>query len=169
MDWIAPLSTLGGAVVGVGAALFADRFRWRRDDTVQWRQTRRLIYVDFLVSLSRGHSNMRSATFRHDLNEDRIFGVMHEALDGSLIWQHRQSLSLTAPSNVIHLAIKAGKTLEGIRDALIADPNVESEPYLRARAELWLVNAELRESMRIDLEMEGPPDPELGAYRFPAS
>ncbi|WP_405017882.1 hypothetical protein OHV05_13635 [Kitasatospora sp. NBC_00070] len=165
MDWLAPLGTLVGAAVGVGTGLTVDRFRRRHDSADRWLQTRRTVYVDFLTALSRGHSELRAATFREDLSDAARFGALHQALDGSGIWTCRQTLSLTAPTEIISLGIDAAKALEQVRDTLITEPDVRSEPYLRARADLWKVNADLREAMRKDLRLDLPPDPEVGLHR----
>jgi len=129
-------------------------------------QTRRTVYVDFLAALSRSHSEMRTATFREGLSGTARFGALHQALDSSGVWTCRQTLSLTAPTEIISLGIAAAIALEQVRDALIAEPDVQSEPYLRARADLWRVNADLREAMRKDLKLDLPPDPEVGVYRY---
>lgn len=169
MDWVAPISTLAGAVVGVGSALLAERIRWRRDSARERAQTRREVYSEFLMALSQSHSNMRSAAFQsEDLPEARRHGSLHEALDGSGIWRFRQSLSLTAPAEIIGSAVTACNALTAIRDVLIETPDVRSDAYLRVRADLWLANASLREAMHRDLGMEGLPNPEVGQYRYPA-
>jgi hypothetical protein len=153
----------------MGSALTVDRFRWRRDGHDQWSQTRRSVYVDFLTALSRGHSEMRAAILREDLSDAARFGVLHRSLDASGVWIGRQTLSLTAPTEIITLAISAAMALEQVRDVLIADPNVQAEAYLQARADLWRVNADLREAMRQDLRLDLPTDPEVGLYRYPAT
>ncbi|MEV7137026.1 MULTISPECIES: hypothetical protein [Streptomyces] len=164
------MSTLAGAVVGVSSALIAERIRWRRDQERDGSQTRRVVYSDFLMALSRGHSDMRTVVLQPDRSTgDRLYGDLHQALDGSGIWRLRQSLSLTASAEIIQLAVRACDALTQMRDDLIADPNVRSDTYFLARDDLWRENAHLREAMRKDLGMEGPPDPEVGRYRYPSA
>lgn len=164
------MSTLAGAVVGVSSALIAERIRWRRDQEREGSQTRRVVYSDFLMALSRGHSDMRTVVLRVDRSTgDRLYGDLHEALDGSGIWRLRQSLSLTASAEIIRLAVRACAALTRMRDGLIEDPDVRGDAYFRVRADLWRENAHLREAMRRDLGMDGPPDPEVGQYRYPAA
>ncbi|MDQ0951314.1 hypothetical protein QFZ24_005237 [Streptomyces phaeochromogenes] len=164
------MSTLAGAVVGVSSALIAERIRWRRDQERDESQTRRVVYSDFLMALSRGHSDMRTVVLQPDRSTgDRLYGDLHQALDGSGIWRLRQSLSLTASAEIIQLAVRTCDALTQMRDELIADPNVRSDTYFLARADLWRENAHLREAMRKDLGMDGPPDPEVGQYRYPAA
>ncbi|MFJ9518936.1 hypothetical protein ACIRPK_11800 [Kitasatospora sp. NPDC101801] len=150
MDWVAPLGTLVGAVVEVGTGLTVDRFGRRHDGADRWLQTRRTVYVDFLTAPSRSHSELRAATFREDFSGAAGFQV----LDGSGTWTCRRTLSLTAPTEIISLRIDAAKALEQVRDTLITEPDVRSQPYLRARADLWKVNADLREAMRKDLRLD---------------
>jgi hypothetical protein len=100
---------------------------------------------------------------------ERLYGDLHRALDGSGVWRLRQSLSLTASAEIIQLAVSACEALTRLRDGLIEDPDVSSDPYLRVRADLWRENAHLREAMRRDLGMDGPPDPEVDQYRYPAT
>ncbi|MFZ3471938.1 hypothetical protein ACODT3_16745 [Streptomyces sp. 4.24] len=167
MDWMASAGTLAGAVVGVGAALTAERLRWRRDKEREAAQTRRAVYSEFLMALSRGHTDMRSVVLRPDRpSGEALFGELHQALDGAGIWRLRQSLSLTASAEIIHLAEAACDALAVMRDGLIAEPHLRGASYPICRAELWRENAHLREAMRRDLGMDGPADPEVGQYRL---
>ena len=166
MDWVAPLSTIIGATVGLGSAVIVDRFRWRRDVGVRWNQTRRGVYVEFLTAVSNAHFKMRATTFRTDVPEAERYGALCEALDGSGIWRQRQEISLTAPHHVLQRAVATADELQNVRDVLIAEFDTNSDQYLRARADLWVSNAELREAMRRDLGVAGQPDPELGQYRY---
>jgi hypothetical protein len=164
------VSTLAGAVVGVSSALLAERIRWRRDQEREGVQTRRVVYSEFLMALSRGHSDMRTVVFRVDgATDDRLYADLHQALDGSGVWRLRQSLSLTASAEIIELAVKACDALTSMRDGLIADPDLRGDAYFQVRADLWQENAHLREAMRRDLGMNGLPDPEVGHYRYPAT
>ncbi|MFF8868000.1 hypothetical protein ACF08B_38860 [Streptomyces sp. NPDC015139] len=52
MDWLAPVNTLIGAVIGVGSTLLADRHRWRRDRAALNQDTRRQAYAAFMTALS---------------------------------------------------------------------------------------------------------------------
>ncbi|MER5947826.1 hypothetical protein ABT127_17370 [Streptomyces sp. NPDC001904] len=167
MDWISPVSTLAGAVVGVGSALIADRIRWRRDQVREAAQTRRTVYSDFLMALSSGHSNLRSVVLQPDRPcGDALYGALHQALDSAGIWRLRQNLSLTASAEIIMLAEKTCDALATMRDRLIEEPDIRSDAYRVCRADLWRENAHLREAMRKDLGMDGPPDPEVGQYRL---
>ncbi|MFD8047679.1 hypothetical protein ACFV5E_30135 [Streptomyces chartreusis] len=167
MDWISPVSSLAGAVVGVGAALTAERLRWRRDRERDAAQTRRTVYSEFLMALSRGHTDMRSIVLQPDRpSGDALYGELHQALDGAGIWRLRQSLSLTASAEIIQLAEAACDALAAMRDRLIEEPTIRGDSYRVCRAELWRENAHLREAMRRDLGMSGPEDPEVGQYRL---
>ena len=166
MDWATSLGTVIGAIVGVGSSLATDRFRSHQDGKSHWAQTRREVYVDFLIALSRGHSEMRAVTFSEGLADGDRCGALHKALDDAGVWRLRQTLFLIAPQPVISLTIEAGLAIDGVRDALISEFSVDGDLYLRARADLWKVNAELRFAMREDLGVAGPPDPELGHYRY---
>ena len=166
MDWTTAFGTIVGAVIGIGSTLSVDQVRSRRDRDHQSRSTRQTVYVDYLTALSRSHSNMREVSFRADLDERERYGALHAALDSSGIWRIRQTLALVAPPEIITLAIEAGRAIQTVRDALIADFDIEGEQYKRERAALWLVNADLRHAMREDLGVAGPPDPEIGAVRY---
>lgn len=67
------------------------------------------------------------------------------------------------------MAVRACDELPCMRDGLIEDPDIRGDAYFRVRADLWRENAHLREAMRKDLGMGGPPDPEVGEYRYPAA
>ncbi|MFJ1955339.1 hypothetical protein ACIOGT_10225 [Streptomyces microflavus] len=167
MDWIAPVSTIGGAIVGVGSALLAERLRWRREGNQQWAQQRRAVYQEFVMASSRAHSQMRASALKSGLSDSERFSQIHEAIDSSQLWQQRQALSLTAPSHIVALASEVTRALEAIRNLLIEAPSITGDRFLHLRAVYWLKNAELREAMRLDLGMSGPPDPEVGHYRGP--
>lgn len=153
--------------MGVGAALGAERLRWRRDREREAVQTRRAVYSEFLMALSRGHSDMRGIVLRPDRpSGDALYGELHRALDGAGIWRLRQSLSLTASAEIIRLAEAACDALTALRDRLIEEPTIRGDSYVLCRADLWRENAHLREAMRRDLGMEGPEDPEVGQYRL---
>ncbi|MGW2283628.1 hypothetical protein [Streptomyces phaeochromogenes] len=168
MDWIAPVSTIGGAIVGVGSALLAERLRWRREGNQQWAQQRRTVYQEFVMASSRAHAQMRASSLKAGLTDRERFSEIHEAIDSSQLWQQRQALSLTAPSHIVVLASEVTRALEAIRDQLIEVPSITEDRFLHLRAVYWLKNADLREAMRLDLGMSGPPDPEVGNYRGPA-
>jgi hypothetical protein len=167
MDWSTLLGTVMGAVIGIGATLLADRARWRRDHDQRQIQIRRDTYTDFLTALSLAHSTMRTAALREYPDGAVVPGTFATGIEESGIWRVRQRLSLCAPAHVIGLAMTACEAMVGIQDALKADPDPGGEPYLRARAALWAANAELREAMRGDLGVLGPPDPEAAALRSP--
>lgn len=154
-------------MVGVGSALIAERLRWHRDQEREATQTRRAVYSEFLMALSRGHSDMRSVVLRPDLpSGDALYGELHQALDNAGVWRMRQSLSLTATNEIIRLAESACDALVAMRNQLLEEPNVRGDSYRVHRAELWRENANLREAMRRDLGMNGHADPEVGQYRL---
>jgi len=119
------------------------------------------MYVEFLTALSRGHSNLRAVALDRNTSVDDRPGALYIALDDAGVWRLRQSLSLAATREINLLAMAALRALEGVRDALIADPDTSGGDYLRARATLWTANAEIRDAMRRDLGERGEPDPEL--------
>jgi hypothetical protein len=61
VDWSAPVSTLIGAVVGVGATMLADRSRWKRDQSRERDQLRRDSYGSYLAAVIAAHEAMRAA------------------------------------------------------------------------------------------------------------
>ncbi|MFI0350919.1 hypothetical protein [Actinomadura sp. 9N407] len=167
MDWSAPLGTIIGAVVGVGSTLLADRSRWRRDNDRHKTEVCRETYTTFLIALSQSHSNMRAATFTTTPEPSERHNVLYNAIDESGIWRARQCLSLSAPAEIITLAITATEALVAMQNALTETFDTRSDRYLRARTDLWTANAAVREAMRTDLGESGPPDPEVELYRSP--
>jgi hypothetical protein len=61
VDWSAPVSTLVGAMVGVGATMLADRSRWKRDQSRERIQLRRESYGSYLAAVIQAHEAMRVA------------------------------------------------------------------------------------------------------------
>ena len=164
MNWSTLLSTLVGAVIGVGSTVILDVSRWHREGSQRWALSRRASYIDFLTALSAAHSGLVSAVLRIHADDGDAYGKLHEAVHGSQIWQRRQSLALTAPQNVLVQAVQATSCLELLRDILIIQPDIESDAYTVARNALWSANATLREVMRQDLGMTGPPDPDVDRF-----
>jgi hypothetical protein len=57
--WIPMLSTVLGAVIGLGSALVGDRVRWRREQSDRWLSARREVYVGYLNALHEANQGMR--------------------------------------------------------------------------------------------------------------
>jgi hypothetical protein len=166
VDWSILLSTAIGALLGVTSTLAADRTRWRREEGRHWTQTRREAYIDYLQALSSAHSNLRKiADHQPNASLSERYALMNAAVDESGIWRSRQALSLAAPHDLVDHAITASRAVDALKDLLITHPDTRSAAFFHVRQQLWDANAELREAMRQDLGIPGPPDPELVANR----
>jgi hypothetical protein len=166
VDLTAPLSTVIGAVVGVGSTIIADRFRWNRDEHRGRLRTRREVYTEFLVALSVAHDNLQAVAISEDLDPDARPGRLHLVVNDSGLWRARQTLSLVAPRSILDRAEEVTEALEHVKEALTADLTIFSDAYSKTRADFWRANAELRQLMREDLGARGVLDPEVGQYRY---
>ncbi|MGH3522021.1 MAG: hypothetical protein ACRDU4_04130 [Mycobacterium sp.] len=154
MDWTVPLSTLMGALVGVGSTLLVDIIRSRRDRIRQLVEVRRQVYAQFLEALTNtdGELQMLAASQPAPVDEVSIRTTWRKYSLLAL----RYEVELVAPESVAATANAAYKTLRDMRNAIGTaelsvgfprSPEWEAihRPYINA------IDA-LRSSMRTDIQ-----------------
>jgi hypothetical protein len=156
MDWSSPLSTVIGAVVGVGTALVVDWTRSRRDREQQWDQLRRQMYTDFMAALNIGVGQLEDIA-RRGLAPPERDQALRQALQAAGVWRIHQQLLITASPPVISDGWNALLGLTQIRDELARDATFDSQEYLAARQRYSKLMSTLRDAMRADLNV--PPLP----------
>jgi hypothetical protein len=157
MDWSSPLSTVLGAVVGVGSALVVDRARSRRDRQQQWDQQRRQMYTDFMATLNVGVGELEDIARRGGLTQPERDQALWQALRAAGVWRIHQQLLISAPPSVISGGWDALMGLTEIRGVLAGGATFASQEYLAARKRYSELMASLRDAMRRDLNVPALP------------
>lgn len=146
-----------GAVFGVGSTLLTDLLRARRDLRQQWGETRRVVYVRFVVSLSQAHGRMLKAAFR-GLNDAALEAAVHDAYHDDP--EHAspkasiRELAIVAPDHVHDDAYCAYKSLQKLRNLLAHSATLtrDAKEYRELNAEFHSRLRALEIVMRDDLE-----------------
>lgn len=93
-----------GAVIGVGSTLITDSVRARRDLDQKWIETKRLVYVRFLVALTQAHSRIKVAAFENlPAPEKRELLAVHSTTIHNML-KPKQSLE-SWPSHPLNMCI----------------------------------------------------------------
>jgi hypothetical protein len=151
VDWSAPVSTLVGAVVGVGATMLADRSRWKRVQSREQDQLRRESYGSYLAAVVQAHEAMRAAAIGADGSPEGKQTAITEAFRSADPYVRRFELSLVAPAEVVTLAVVAFRRVREIRDLLISGAAAESAEYRAAQRTYYDAIKAMSDAMRKDL------------------
>lgn len=145
------LSTVLGAVVGLGSALAGDRVRWRREQGDRWLNLRREVYVGYLNALHEANQGMRAVSlgdFPSEMSRDH---AARAAFRRAGVNQTQEHLVLIASEPVIQAAVGASTALRKLRDRIRAGEDHTSADY-QAEFEVFSDRLhELRNAIRNDL------------------
>ncbi|WP_223776420.1 hypothetical protein [Streptomyces sp. 135] len=148
------MSTLLGAVIGVGATLLADRIRWRRESADRETATRRQLYAEYTAALSRVrtalHECAQATGGAIPGSEDHAREVRDRFLAPGA-YEIRHQLAIIAPADVVEAARSAFIALRTTRDRVLEGVTAGSEVYAELEAGNDAAIAELRRVMRRDL------------------
>ncbi|MFI0366417.1 hypothetical protein ACH35V_00975 [Actinomadura sp. 1N219] len=129
MSWIPVLSTVLGAVIGLGSVLVGDRLRWRREQSSQWLTVRREIYVGYLNALHEANQAMRAVSlgdFPPDTTRDL---AARAAFRSAGVNQAQEHLVLIAPEQVVQAAVETSAALRNLRDRIRKGEGQSSADY----------------------------------------
>lgn len=146
MEWTTLVSTMSGAVIGVGSTLLADRLRWQRDAGERDRELLRSSYVQFLEALTQARDVISQAS--RASNPTRLEQVRSALLEHGVHVKQYQ-LELLAPSHVASKARDAGYKLALYRDAVVAGARRDDPECADARRAFRAAREELMEAMRL--------------------
>jgi hypothetical protein len=153
MNWGTLLSTLIGAVIGVGSTLLADRVRWRRELERQAKESRRELYARFLTALNEA----TEALWVVGLGDRRVDGPesLAEVLRGQVhrsgLYSYREQIMILAPPAVLREADLATDRVREYRDVLISGHAAGSAEEGSAMHAYTAALKALRQVMRADL------------------
>ncbi|MFF8710065.1 hypothetical protein ACF07T_01285 [Streptomyces sp. NPDC015184] len=150
MEWISPVSTALGAVIGVGSTLLTDRFRWRRERAGQNLDVRRQVYADYTAALSRIRTALNECAQMNIPSEERSQRV-RELFLAPGAYEIRHQLAIVAPQEVVDAARSAFVVLRDTRDLLVEGATVDSPAYADLEDRFDAAVIELRNVMRRDL------------------
>ncbi len=150
MEWISPVSTALGAVIGVGSTLLADRLSWRRDRAGQSLDARRQLYGDYTAALSRMRTALNECAQTDIPAEERPQRV-RELFLAPGAYEIRHQLAIVAPRDVVEAARIAFVVLRDTRDLLLQGPATDTDAYAELEYRFDAAVAELRSVMRRDL------------------
>ncbi|WP_405797186.1 hypothetical protein [Streptomyces sp. NBC_01506] len=150
MDWVAPVSTALGAVIGVGSTLLADRLSWRRDRAGQSLDARRQLYGDYTAALSRMRTALNECAQTNIPARERPQRV-RELFLAPGAYEIRHQLAIVAPQDVVEAARTAFVVLRDTRDLFLRSPEIDSDGYTELENRFDTALAELRDVMRRDL------------------
>ena len=145
------MSTLVGAVVGVGATVLADRSRWKRDQSRERDQLRRESYGGYLAAIIQAHEAMRAAATGDADSPESKQTAITEAFRSADPYVHRFELSLVAPAEVVTLAVAVFRRVREIRDLLISGASGQSAEYRAAQRAYYDAIKAMSDAMRQDL------------------
>ncbi|MFI6013301.1 hypothetical protein ACIBAG_31560 [Streptomyces sp. NPDC051243] len=154
MSWITLLSTVLGALVGLGSVLLSDRIRWRRERDDRRLDTQREIYVAYLTSLHQATQAMRMVSLGdHQAGVSRDLAARAAFRDAALV-QTREHIVLTAPEPVVQAADAAFRSLRTLRDRIAQGQNMHSPGYEADLAKYDDGLQALRNAIRKDLRAD---------------
>lgn len=164
MDWLAPVNTLIGAVIGVGSTLLADRMRWRRDRAALHQDTRRQAYAAFMGALSDAYARLHEiAGDERPAEETR--SAAREVFVSSNLYPLRYELALIAPWEVMDQANRAFWQVRDLRDLVASGATTETPEYGRHTRGYLKATEEAQTAMRRDLGTTWPPRDGGGGVR----
>lgn len=150
MEWISPVSTALGAVIGVGSTLVADRLSWRRERAGQSLDVRRQLYGDYTAALSRMRTVLHDCAQADIPAEERPQRV-RELFLAPGAYEIRHQIAIIAPQDVVEAARAAFVVLRHTRDLLVEGAAIENPAYSELEDRFDSAVAELRRVMRRDL------------------
>ncbi|MCX4973424.1 hypothetical protein [Streptomyces sp. NBC_00620] len=156
MEWGTLAVAALGAVFGVGATVVADVFRSRREQNQQWTDTKRAVYVRFLMSLAQAHSRMVVVAFREQpdaVRRQAVHDAFHNDPQQSDAKSVLRELAISAPDHIYRAAQPVYDQLRIARDLLAEQPvGVESAEYQQVIRPFFTSLEALQQLMRDDLK-----------------
>jgi hypothetical protein len=150
VEWISPVSTALGALIGVGSTLLVDRLRWRRERADRALENRRQLYADFSAALSRMRTALNECAQEGAEAEGRSQRV-RELFLAPGAYELRHEMAILAPHEVVDASRAAFLVLRDTRDCLLAGGDAGSTSYRELEDSLDEALAALRVIMRRDL------------------
>ncbi|MFD6243075.1 hypothetical protein ACFWFV_26770 [Streptomyces diastaticus] len=152
MNWGTQVSTIIGAVLGIGATLLVDRARHRREQTNRVQDVRRDLYTRYLTALTDSSSALRLIILKENDPAVRYQAALDAFRDSSVLTR-RYEINLQAPPAVKEKSDRAYRLLRQWRDLLDAKPDLSltSAEYIEALDQFHEARKDLQVVMRASL------------------
>lgn len=151
MSWMSLISTVVGALIGIGSTLVADRARYRRELAKADRDARRQLYADFLIADAAAHDGMRLQAMKAGADETERRNAVYETFHSSQIYPTRYRLTVAAPAEVVNDSENVFRFLRRIRNTLADGLDLADAEYTELHQAHENALRRLRNSMRVDL------------------
>lgn len=151
MQWLTLVSTVVGALIGVGSTLIADRLRWSRDRSKAIHEARRQLYSDLLADLAATRDAVRAVGRGYHGAEVPRQQAAEDAFRSANLYSRRYQVSISAPPEVVEAATAAFRSLRGLRDVVASGRDSGSEEYVTERERYDAALGVLIRRMRDDL------------------
>ena len=155
MDWVAPVSTSVGGLIGLGSAVVTEEFRSRRASRLGRTSRREQLYADYLAALAAVLERLRVVGRLHPSVDDpervvTLAGVF--SVGDAYALRYRSALFATADVQA------AGRTtfrrLRDVRNALQSG-QWDGPEVVAARAAYWREHEQLVTLMRAEADAGG--------------
>ncbi|MFJ9767258.1 hypothetical protein ACIRUY_25895 [Streptomyces erythrochromogenes] len=153
MNWGALISTLVGAVIGVGSTLLADRVRWRRELEQRGKDSRRELYGQFLTALNEAAESLWVVGLgdRRAAGIERLDELLRAEVHRTGLYSLREQVMILATEDVRRVADQAVDRVREYRDCLISG-SAGGSPEERTAMDAYKSTIKvLREAMRADM------------------
>ncbi|WP_159041572.1 hypothetical protein [Streptomyces sp. WM4235] len=129
MSWVTLVSTVLGAVVGLGSAFLLERVRWGRERDERQLSAQRDIYVAYLAALHEANQALRMVSLGgHPPEVSRDLAARAAFREVGLV-QVREHIALTASEPVVLAADAAFQALRALRDRIAQGQDVHTPGY----------------------------------------
>lgn len=115
------ISTLLGAVIGVGSTLLAYRVRWRREIDQRGRDARRELYSRFLTALNESAESLWVVGLgdrRDGATPERLDELLRAEIHRSGLYSYREQVLIVGTAEVVRCADCAVDRVREYRDCL---------------------------------------------------
>lgn len=153
MDVATLVSAAVGAAIATLSTAFLEARRWRRDQSGRLLETRRVLYSEYLATLSRARNAFRLLARDLDLDATERERAAREAF--APCYDVRYQMSITASSPVREASEEAFRRLRDVRDRAAEGVLGGDERYTGGRREYEAALQALRQAMRTELGSDG--------------
>jgi hypothetical protein len=123
------LSTVLGAIIGLGSAIVGERIRWRREQSDRWLTIRREVYLGYLKALHEANQGMRAVSLGDFPSETTRDHAARAAFRTAGVNQAQENLALIASEPVIKAAVETSTALRRLRDRIRAGQDHTTADY----------------------------------------
>ncbi len=160
MEWSSVVSTVTGAVIGVGATWLADRSRWSREQGVNRTNVRRELYAAYLAAVAQTWNEIHAATINStEPWPERASQAAHAYRNGGM-YELRYQVSITAPPEIVALSDTVLRGMRDLVESLVAGQTYDSWAELKEANRAWFEAFDtMWGKMRLDLDPASLPLP----------